>query len=188
MAQINIQKKSGSGWIWWMLGLLLLALIAWWMLARNTGVAVSDSGARAGTTTAPVPVVGGDSALGATGPITDLSMLAAATTGGNLIGRQVALTSAPVTDAVSDKGFWVSNGTAAGKALFVVRGNQNASYTAPDGAVTAGSTVNLWGVVKAMPSPLTQQATEWNLKSTDRDLLASRPLYIHADSVRLVTK
>ncbi len=188
MAQINIQEKRGSIWIWWIVGLVVVALIAWWMMTRNGRANVSDNGEVAGASAMQAPAVASDSALGTAGTITDLSTLAAATTAGNLVGRQVALTSAPVTTVVSDKGFWVGNGTGAGQGLFVVRGNQNASYTAPNGAVNAGSMVNVWGVVQAMPSDLTQQATEWNLKSTDRDLLSSRPLYIHADSVRIAAK
>lgn len=66
-----------------------------------------------------------------------------------------------------------------------MRGNQNAPYTAPDGAVNAGRRVMIYGTVTKMPSNLTQQATPWNVKATDRQRLAAQPLYIMADSVLL---
>lgn len=35
MAEINIEKKSGSKWIWIILGLIILALLIWWLTRDN---------------------------------------------------------------------------------------------------------------------------------------------------------
>ncbi len=185
MAEIDIQKKQSSNWLPWVIGLVVLALLAWWLIGANSRkttttetdvvaqpVAVAEPGA--------VPVTTN------TGMITDLGTLTAATAVGDLAGRQVMLSSVQVVKAVSDKAFWAGTGSAPSGNIFVVRGNQNASYTAPDGAVTAGKRAMIFGTVQAMPSDLTQQSTEWNLASTDKDVLAKKPLYVMADSVRIV--
>lgn len=168
--------------MWWVIGLLILALLLWWFTSmRDRDTTVGENiGAPA-----PFPTTETGVATTAAGPVTDLSTLAGATAAGELVGRQVSLSNVPVATVVSDKGFWAGSASTTGQNVFVVRGNQNASYTAPDGAVNAGRNVNVYGVVRAMPSDLTQQNTEWNLRSTDRERLATRPLYVHADSVRI---
>lgn len=185
MAQLDIQQKKGAGWLWWAIGLIVLALLAWWIVESNE----RDGGVDAGDV-APAVVADGQPA-GAGSPnspamITELSTLTAATTIGDLAGRPVVLTNAPVFAAVSDKGFWIGSDSDAQQRVFVVRGNQMAANTAPDGAVNAGTKVNIYGIVQKMPANLTQQNTTWNIKSTDSERLAKYPLYIQADSVQLV--
>ncbi|HEU4747038.1 MAG TPA: hypothetical protein VFS56_00955 [Gemmatimonadaceae bacterium] len=182
MAELDIQQKGRSPWLWWVIGLIVLAVLLWWFTSmRDRDPAVGENiGAPV-----PFPMTDPGVATTAAGPITDLSTLAVATTADDLVGRQVSLNNVPVATVASDKGFWAGSGGTTGQNVFVVRGNQNASYTAPDGAVNAGRNVNVYGVVRAMPSDMTQQSTEWNLRSTDRDRLATRPLYVHADSVRI---
>lgn len=192
MAEIGIQeKRGGSSWIWWVIGLVILALVIWWFV----GMKDRDGDANVGAvTTVPsvvetAPAMGIDGNAGvANGPVTDLTTLTGATSASELTGRQVVLTGVPVASVVSDKGFWVGNETAAGNELFVVRGNQNAAYTAPDGAVDAGKSVNIYGTVQAMPADLTAQSATWNLKSTDSQRLSGRPIYISADSVRIASR
>lgn len=181
MAKIDIQKKQGSNWLWWAIGLVVLALLAWWLIVANGHKTMVGEGDVVATPAA-VPVA----ATSSEGVITDLTTLTAATTAGQLAGRPVMLSSVPVVKAVSDKAFWAGSGSAASDQIFVVRGNQSASYTAPDGAVNAGKNAMIYGTVQAMPSDLTQQTIDWNLASTDQQALAARPLYIMADSVRLV--
>jgi hypothetical protein len=198
VAQLQIQKKQSSTWLWWVIGLVILAVFAWWFLVANHRETVVGDGDVVGTpavvaTTTPAamtpraamttPMAGSGTMSG--GVITDLTTLTAATTAGALAGRPVALTNVPVEKAVSDKGFWAGTGNATSDHIFVVRGNQNASYSAPNGAVNAGKRVMIYGTVRAMPSDLTQQATPWNIHATDRQRLAAQPLYIMADSVRI---
>lgn len=193
MAQLDIQQKKGAGWLWWAIGLVVLALLAWWIVAGNDRAVVVDGG-RDGEADSGVvaPAVAADGQpAGAGSPmsasmITELSTLTGASTIGDLAGRPVVLTDAPVFAAVSDKGFWIGSDSDAQQRVFVVRGNQMAAYTAPDGAVNAGTRVNIYGTVQKMPADLTQQNTTWNIKSTDSQLLAKYPLFIQADSVQLV--
>lgn len=187
MAEIGIQKKQGNSWIWWVLGLVVLALLIWWVMGRN------DRDDKAVTAMPPAVetnagVVTDMNTGAAAGALTDLTALTGATSVADFAGRQVMLTGVPVASVVSDKGFWAGSGTAAGSGIFVVRGNQNASYTAPDGAVDAGKNVNIYGTVQAMPADLNAQSATWNLKSTDSKLLSGRPIYISADSVRIASR
>ena len=175
MAELHIEKKSSTAWIWWILGLVLLALLAWWLFGMGDDPEVAPVGA-VPEAVAPAPVA----AVG----ITDWAGLTGA--GDAAVGQTVALTSVPVVNVVSDRGFWIGTGEA--DRMFVIRTNQAAAATPPDGAVNAGQSVSVFGTVQAMPSDLTQQATEWNLQSTDVSQLQQQRMYIAADSVRILQR
>lgn len=184
MAHLDIQEKRSSAWIWWILGFVLLVLFAWWLLSSNTRDDVTDAGVL------PPQVVPGDPAAAAPAPagaetITDLAALTSAEDPNALMGRRVVLTGVPVAEAVSDKGFWIGSGSAVGDGVFAVRTNQSAANTAPDGAMAAGRTANVYGVIQAIPTNLTEQTATWNLRSTDSQVLSRHRFYIHVDSVRL---
>ena len=182
MAEINIERKQGGGWIWWLLGLAVLAALLWWLLAGRN----DDEAVVAGDTAAVVAPGAESPATGvaATGPITDLAMLGAASTA-DMAGRQVMLTGVPVQEVVSDKGFWLGTES---ERVFVVRGDESSPATPPDGAVNAGQTLAVYGVVQNMPSDLTQQTTAWNLRSTDVSALAGQRVYVQADSVQIISR
>ena len=63
MADINVERKGGTPWLWWIIGLIVLALIVWgiweWTKGRKTTTAVpADTAAAvmpADTTTKAVP-------------------------------------------------------------------------------------------------------------------------------------
>ena len=181
MAEIKIEEKKGSNWIWWLLGLAVLAALLWWLLAgRDDGepVVAGDTAAVVAPS-ADGPTVG----AAATGAITDLAMLGTAATA-DMAGRQVMLTGVPVQEVVSDKGFWLGSES---ERVFVVRGDESSPATPPDGAVNAGQTVSIFGVVQSMPSDLTQQTAAWNLRSTDVSALAGQRVYVQADSIRITS-
>ncbi|MCU0625534.1 MAG: hypothetical protein MUF21_03480 [Gemmatimonadaceae bacterium] len=181
MAEIRIEKKKGTNWLWIILGALLLALLAWWLLGRDTD---GDRERVAGGDVTTAPAVAAPAAAASGDVITDWTMVAASSSG-DLAGRRVELTGVPVIEAVSDRGFWIGNASAR---AFVVRGNQSLPSTAPDGAVDAGTTVRIWGTVVRMPTELTEQNTEWKLRDTDRDALGRQAAYVMADSVRLESR
>lgn len=57
MADINIERKSGAGSVLpWIIGLLVLALLAWWLLAGR-GDDREDEGTYVDTLTAPATTV-----------------------------------------------------------------------------------------------------------------------------------
>jgi len=178
VAEIDIQEKQRSSWLGWSIGLVVAALLVWWIVAANTR---DDAIAAAGPDMTPM-------AVAMTTPprvITDLTTLTGAIPDGDLAGQMVMLPSVSVVQAISDKAFWAGNGTVVNENVLVVRGNQTASYTAADGAVQAGKRVMIYGTVQDMPSNPTQLSTEWNLASTDRQAVMTRPLYVLADSVRI---
>lgn len=174
MAEIPIERKTGTNWLPWVIGLVLLALLLWWLLSR-----MGDPEPVVPVATTPDVVA---PAAAPAGVITDWSMLTGDAAA--LVGRQVALTSVPVQSVVSDRGFWI--GPSEGERVFAIRTNQSAPVTPPDGAVNTGQTVSVFGTVQAMPADLTQQATDWNLQSTDVSLLSQQSMYIAADSVRIL--
>ena len=177
MAEIDIKRKEGSSWVWWLIGVIIVGLAAWWFLGRSTDYQ---------TGTAPVDSTRAMAlAPAANATITDLAALTGATNA-DFANRPVALSTVPVANVVSDKGFWVGDATALNtKGIFVLRGNESASYTAPDGAVNAGQNVSVYGTVQQVPTDVAQQATAWSLRAADQSMLANQPIYIRADSVRI---
>jgi len=191
MAEISIQKKENSKWLPLVIGLVLAAGAAWWIMssrARVNGVGGPDAmGPNEGYTASGAPVM----MPPRDGVITDFATLMRPTTENTFIGQSVVLSSIPVIDAVSDRGFWAGTGNITnnpGENVFVVRGNQNASFTAPNGSVRRGESVMIYGVVQKTPGDLTANATGWTLTSATQSELAKRPFYIMADSVRLVAR
>ena len=182
MAQLDIERKQGSSWLWWLLGIIVLALLIWWVVSlfdNDNEVAAGDVVAPAAVATAPAAAPMNDM-----GTITSLDQL----TSGDMTamaGRHISLNGVPVENVVSDKGFWVGNSPT--QHVFAVRNNQMAQMTPPDGAVNQGQTVNLAGTVMAMPADLTQSATEWNLKSTDTQALGNERVYIQVDSLTITS-
>lgn len=179
MAQLDIQKKQGASWIWWLIGLIVLALIIWWLVAGNDNDAqVAEApGAVAPVATAPA------AAPAAAAPVTDVVIVVTAPNPADFVGQHVELRGVHVQSVVSDKGFWV--GPSDTQRLFAVRTNQTAPFTPPNGAVDPGQTVDLFGVVEAMPDDLTPQTTEWNLASTDTAALGAERVYIRVDSLTI---
>ena len=120
MANIPVEKESGSSAWLWILGLIVLALIVWglwaWVADDDAEVAadgeteVVEPGGNAGQ-----PIGGAaDTTGGAGGVITDLSTLTSAT-GRSVIGRRVQLSNLRVTQMLGDSLFNVTSaGTDAG--------------------------------------------------------------------------
>ncbi|HEY0970699.1 MAG TPA: hypothetical protein VGE02_06975 [Gemmatimonadales bacterium] len=187
MAEIPIERRSGSSWLVWAVLLVLAALLAWWLLGRGDesrvagGDVMADSVATAPAAAAPAtePAAEDESAA----VVSDLAQLTGAADAAALVGRRVALSSVNVQDVVSDRGFWVGSGE--DDRVFAVRMEQ---VTPPDGAVNPGQTVSLQGVLRAMPSNLEEQRTPWNLGSTDVSVLAAQSVYIEVDSVAILQR
>lgn len=70
MAEINIERKERTTWPWILLGLLLVALLVWWLLSRNDGTDFAtsqDTTAYADTAATMTPGAGTVAATGAVG-------------------------------------------------------------------------------------------------------------------------
>lgn len=196
MAQIEIEKKSGgTNWLWWIIGLIIAALLLWWLISAFSShdanaAAVTDTTAAMTTPVATTPVTTTPVATTTTPapaagtPITDMAMLTTVNDTTGLTGRPVQLTNVPVSNVVSDRGFWVGS---AGSRVFAVRMDQFSPMTPPDGAVNAGERVDVFGTLRSIPADLTAQGLPWHPKtSADSAALSGQRVYIAADSVHIL--
>jgi hypothetical protein len=111
MADIDVERKSSMAWLWWLLGLLVLALLAWLLLRGGDDpevAAVEPLPAPAPVTpaTTPEPI--------AQGPLCVAQALSGATPN---IGQTLGTCSMNVVEVVSDRGFWIEEN---GERVFVV--------------------------------------------------------------------
>lgn len=145
MANIPVRKKSSSSlsWLWLLLALVVLAVIAWWIWGgtnnRNQQV-----------NTAPVsaqPSTGGT--VNSTAALTDSPLT-------SLIGRDVAINGAPVESLAGDMAFYV--GANADQRVLVVFNQQPSPNSSREGKldINPGSHVNISGVVRSSRDPLPQ--------------------------------
>ena len=106
MADMPVEKKSSTSWIWWVLLILGILALLWWLFAANDDEAeyvVNDD-----QTIVADSMADGDAATtGGNEVITALSALSGGTA---LVGRQVRLDSVAVNEVVGDEGFTVGEG------------------------------------------------------------------------------
>lgn len=117
MAEIRVEKKSYA-WIWWLLALILLALLLWWMFAGRDEpeVAVTEPGVVAeepGAELEPLPGAEPEPGAEAGGiPFGEILGTPDDWTGRSVTGE------VRVAEVVSDRGFWVEDEQ--GQRLFVL--------------------------------------------------------------------
>lgn len=121
MAQINVERKHSSAWIWWILGLIVLALIIWAVaetmdrdeLAENTVAPIGVEEQVPVTPADEVPVL---TAEAAGIPVADILESPSTWAGRSLTGE------VHVAEVVSDRGFWIkdSRNQNADERLFVL--------------------------------------------------------------------
>jgi hypothetical protein len=117
MAEIRVEKKSYA-WIWWLLALILLALLLWWMFAGRDEpeVAVTEPGVVAEEPAAELePLPGAETEFGAQAegiPFAEILGTPADWAGRSVTGE------VRVAEVVSDRGFWVEDDQ--GQRLFVL--------------------------------------------------------------------
>lgn len=102
VADINVERKKGMSWLWWILGLILLALIAWWFLAAG------DDDAETATVVDPAPVtapVTPPEVVGQAGGIAIADILGDPE--GN-VGQDFS-DEVTVADVPTDRGFWIED-------------------------------------------------------------------------------
>lgn len=146
MAEIPVEKKSGTpGWLWPLLALLLGALLLWWLLSRD------DDADTVQQTTVAEETVAADPALAT--PVAGAAAAGAAA-GAFTVGQTATLQGARVTSVPGDMAF---NVDANGQPMFVVF-NEEASPRQPgvEGQIDVreGMTVNLEGTVRSASEPL----------------------------------
>lgn len=191
MAEIPVEKKSGMPlWAWLLLAAVALLLLIW-ILADNdpepveavavppavTSVeqpAVEPTGAAAAG--AAPAAIGGDAA--AAGPITDLAVLTGTADLTPMIGRQVQLTSVPVTAMAGDRTFFVGEGS---NRLFVLLPETRAGLPTEDSVnVNQGQRVTLSGTLRSAADAVAGTPVEGMPTGTQAMLVA--------DSVQITSR
>ena len=155
MAEIPIERKSGiPWWVWLLLALVAIALLIYMFTGEEDEREAID------TTPAVVAPVDGtaqpalDGTDMATGPITDLTMLAGGANLASMVGRPVQLSNVQVQDVVGDRTFWVGP-SASNRVLVVLDEKMSASQPGVEGRydVTTGQTVNVSGMIQNVSDP-----------------------------------
>lgn len=144
MAEIPVEKKSSSSWIWILLALLLLALLLWWLLSDDDDEVVA-------------PVVEDEvAAVEPVGAITSVAMLSGIAT---MIGSEVNLENVAVTEVVGDEGFTIGEGE---NETLVMFDEVQTPDTPTEGRfdINPGSTVSFTGVVEEYNAEMAQSVTE----------------------------
>lgn len=105
MADINVERKGGAGWLWWVVGLLALALVVWGIaeLLETDEAEVAEvvetvpmETADVTPVTTPEPIAQGD-----------LCVAQALSEPATYLGQSLGTCELEVTDVPTDRGFWV---------------------------------------------------------------------------------
>lgn len=127
MAEIPVHKKSSLAWLWILVGLVALALLLWWLFARNDRAVEPVATEPVATTqTTDDPVGAAENAMEAdaigdagstaqtatTGTITQFGEVLDTANLDSLVGRKVAFANAPVESVTDDMGFWIGESKA----------------------------------------------------------------------------
>lgn len=190
MAEIKVERDENRrpGWLPWVVGLLLLALVLWG-LSQCRGENATDPAPAATDTVAPA---GADQTLPATTPVVDPATVQAdpggapgtggaipiaqivASPGGYL--NQTSSGTVRVAEVVSDKGFWVEEN---GQRMYVVLNEP------PEQArqIRAGQTLQLSGTVYDR-NGLNQIQTR--IEDQDRRIIEGQPAFLYIPAVQQV--
>ena len=181
MAQIAVERKSSSAWVWWLLAAIIIAALLWFFIGRDR----DTYPAAAATSTAAEAT---SSMASNTGALTSLAPLLNPADS-SLAGRQVAITDpVRVLSVTGDKTFWVGQGTGQQALVFleeVPTPNQPAIEGRYD--ITPGQTVKIWGDVRSMPSFDVAQR-DWKASPSLRQEYEQQKVYIHANRLEVASR
>ncbi|MDT0576729.1 hypothetical protein RM533_11130 [Croceicoccus sp. F390] len=145
MAEIPVEKKSSMSWLWIILAIIVLALLAWWIFSDDDDVvATADNDVVATEAMAP-------------------AMLA--------VGERVDLDNVRVTSLAGDMAF---NADVNGQNMLVVFNQVPTPGDATEGEydINPGSMLNMEGEVRAADAPLPAGVTAQIPAGTDRYIFA----------------
>jgi hypothetical protein len=202
--EIPVRRRGGGvPWWAWLLGLLLLALVAFWLLnnlgGNNNSGSNNGTGNAGQTQAAGGANASGDAGAGASGgaggdasgdagasggaggdgAITDLAEISGASDGASVSGRAAELEGVTVQEVTGDVTFWV--GESAEDRVFV-RMDEEASGGEQGIQVREGQTLRITGQVEDVPA----DTAAWELEEEDATALGEEPVYIAASKVEVV--
>lgn len=180
MADIKIErKKSGMGWLWALLALLVLALIIWWIWSAGRDDEAELVGAEYGTELGTEPYGAGY----ATEPAT--AFPTAAGEGARIseilsnpqewVDRDFPSGEVDIAEVPSDRGFWISDG---GERLFAVVIDQPAERPVD---LNPGQRLRITGGTLRDASHLPQIEGETPLDATTRQAIEEQPIFLVVD-------
>ena len=154
MANIPVRRRSGiPSWVWWLLGLILLAILALIILALCSPFGRPEATAPVAAVVQPSPTAPAAAKASPAAPSPSpggVVVVSEAELGQPdrlmaLVDRPVQVTRVTVLDVVSDKGFWV--GPNPSQRLFVVLEEDQTAGQKVEGEadVNPGQTINLTG-------------------------------------------
>lgn len=164
MAEIPVTKKSSLAWLWILLVLLILALLAWYVFADNDD---DTAGYVADDTVAAATVAGVD----------ETAVAQTEQTAALVVGETVKLNGVKVSSLAGDMAFYIEMN---GQRVPVFFDQVPTPGTAIEGKydINAGSVLNLEGEVRSATDTLPADA--------DPSILGDSQNYIFAKSIEMV--
>lgn len=175
MAEIPVEKKGGvPSWIWWVLGLILIALLLWWLLSDDDDeVEMAEPAVVAEEEYAVSDEPEMDMDV-ATGPITTLAGLTGLA---GLVGTDVDLDNIEVTELAGDMAFYVGEGANRTLVLFDEQYTP-AENTEGEYDINPGSMVSIAGEVREDDGTLSQGVFANIPEDTEA--------YVYADTIEMM--
>lgn len=188
MAEIPVEKKSGSAWWMWLVGLLVLLVIIWFiwqMFDRDSrSVNTTTPAAAIGTATSSTPTSAtGEAQSGntATGDrVMDAGAYASTSDKLSLVGREAVLSNVRVVRIVGPKSFTLASGSE--EFLVVVDRDLNRAV-GTQGQIDKGITINLKGNFQRLQRDEIDNLSSdrfRGLTEQEREWLRKTPVYLHA--------
>lgn len=174
MADIDVQRKSSTAWLWWLLGLVALAMLIWVITAGDDNVEVASApvaAAPGGVAEVPPPPAG-TSPSTAVAPATGIPVSQIVGSPATWTGRTVA-GEVRVTEVPTDRGFWI---TEQGERLFVILGDQPAERPID---IQSGQTLRISEAMVYGSENL--QAIPGALDADTRSIAQGQPVVLFAD-------
>lgn len=185
MANIPIEKKGGTPWWLWLLGLLLAAAVIWLLVELfddDTDVATLEPIPEE-VTPAPIP----EAPLASEGAISSLATILDAENPEQLVGREVNLTGVTARSVTGDSTYWVYNpDEGIERRVFVVLYELGESEPGPgtgaDGRfnVDEGNNMRLEGTVQRVED---SDPAAWGVTDDEVGELREGGVYIRATSL-----
>lgn len=162
MADIDVDRKSGTAWIWWIIGLIILILVIW-AIREATGPdepeVTTAPLAPAGAVVPPVPAEAVPAGAVTAAPVLVVHEIVIGPEA--WVGKRVSGT-AQVSEVPTDRGFWLGSGA---DRIFVVLNDQPAEEPLD---INPGQTVQLtdalvvddFGDVPGTVDPQTREIAE----------------------------
>lgn len=178
MADINIERKKGAAWIWWLLGLIVLALLIWLI----AGALDDDEAEVAAVPAAAVPVVEPAVPVAPAAAPAGLTIAEVLANPSAYAGQSFSTGQVPVAEVVSDRGFWIESN---GQRLFVVKNESPQTGVAdvegsadmrPARNVNVGETVQINGTLYTTPDQIQPPLDEQT-----RQAIQGQPIVLQAN-------